>query len=436
MRHSNASMAIPQSRRPLILLVAGQVFSKLAVALYLLSMTLYIRGLDGSAGLLGLLQFLSLAPIVVLSPIAASLADMRGRKAILLVSDAGRGVVLLALALVLSLTASTAPLLGISAVLLTALLVGIGQATFQPAADAFLPDLVRPSALGAAVAIRGACVQTANLAGNAVGGLVFLALGAASSTGLTAALFLVSAAWETLLPEAAVAVNTPFNTRSKVPRIRQLFRRLIIQTHIGMRFARRTRGLAALLIMNLCFHASFPVLLIALPFFIEYQLGLGPHYLGYSFAALLAGGILGYILLAVIRPKLDHRLLSVLVALSAPALWMIASTAYIVPRQSAVPLYFIALLLAGVAAAGIHLIVHTAIGLSVRRSFRARIFGLLEASTGAASALGFLFGGPVLDLLMQSLPAVLLTLGVFGLLLSVVPFQNRGIRDFLLLGRV
>ncbi len=424
------------SPRPLVLLVAGQVFSKLAVALYLLSMTLYIRGLEGGAGLLGLLQFLSLAPIVVLSPIAATLADMRGPKAIMLISDAGRGAVLLILAAVLSLATAASPALGISAVLVTALLVGLGQATFQPAADTFLPDLVRPTALGAAVAIRGACVQTANLAGNAVGGLVFLALGAPGSTSLTAALFLLSAAWETLLPELGGGIKSPVKAPTSWHTLGSLFRRLLIQTRIGIRFARRTRGLAALLIMNLSFHAGFPVLLIALPFFIEYQLGLGPHYLGYSFAALLAGGILGYTLLASIRPRLGHRLLAALVATSAPALWIIAASANIVARQQAIPLYFFALVMAGVAAAGVHLIVHTAIGLSVRRSFRARVFGLLEASTGAASALGFLFAGPLLDLLMPRLPAVLLAVGISALLLSILSFRSRGIRHFLLPGKV
>jgi len=427
------------SSNPVFLLVAGQAFSKLAVALYLLSMTLYIRTHAGGAGLLGLLQFLSLAPIVLLSPIAASLADLRGRKAVLLASDAGRGLILLALALLLSLTAQASPLPGIAAVLVTAFLVGLGQATFQPAADAFLPDLVRPAALGSAVAVRGACVQTANLAGNAVGGLVFLAIGPAGSTGITAALFLVSAAWETLLPGPNPAVAT---THPKVPQstprllqIRRMFKRLVIQTRIGLRFSSRTHGLPALLIMNLCIHASFPVLLLALPFYLEFQLGLGPQYLGYSFAALLAGGILGYVVLAFLRPRLEHRILAALVALNAPALWLLASTANTVPKPSAVPLYFLALLIAGVAAAGVHLIVHTAIGLSVRRSFRARVFGLLEASTGAAAAFGFLFAGALLDLLMQRLPAVLFTVGVCGVLLALVPLRNRGIREFLVLSR-
>ncbi len=427
------------SASPLFLLVAGQAFSKLAVALYLLSMTLYIRNLSGGAGLLGLLQFLSLAPIVVLSPLAASLADLRGRKAVLLASDAGRGLILVALALLLSLTAQTSPVLGIAAVLITALIVGLGQATFQPAADAFLPDLVTPAALGSAVAVRGACVQTANLAGNAVGGLVFLALGAAGSTGITAALFLVSAAWETLLPGSDLAVaTTPAKAPQSITRrvqIRRMLRRLVIQTRIGLRFSRRTHGLPGLLIMNLCIHASFPVLLIALPFYLEFQLELGPQYLGYSFAALLAGGILGYLLLAFLRPRLEHRILAALVALNAPALWLLASTANTIPKPFAVPLYFLALLIAGIAAAGVHLIVHTAIGLSVRRSFRARVFGLLEASTGAAAALGFLFAGPMLDLLMQRLPTVLFTLGGFGLLLALVPLRSRGIREFLVLGR-
>ncbi|MFN2310749.1 MAG: MFS transporter [Spirochaetia bacterium] len=421
--------------RPLVLLVAGQVFSKLAVALYLLSMTLYIRGLDGGAALLGLLQFLSLAPIVVLSPVAASLADMSGRKAILLVSDAGRGVVLLALAMLLFISAHATPALGIAAVLLTALLVGIGQATFQPAADAFLPDLVPASALGPAVAVRGACVQTANLAGNAVGGLIFLSLGATGSTTITAALFLVSAAWETLLPEPAVSDKKP-KTSPRRPNVPRLLKRLGMQTRIGLRFARRTRGLPALLIMNLFFHASFPILLIALPFFLEFELALGPQYLGYSFAALLAGGITGYILLALFRIKLGHRVLAALVGLTAPALWLLALTADTVPRQLSVPLYFCALVLAGMAAAGGHLIVHTAIGVAVRRNFRARVYGLLEASTGAAAAFGFLLAGPLLDLLMDRLPSVLMTLGFFGLILAIVPLQNRSIRGFLLLAKV
>lgn len=425
---------ILSAHRPVFLLVAGQAFSKLAVALYLLSMTLYIRNLSGSAGLLGLLQFLSLAPIVVLSPIGATLADLRGAKAVMLISDAGRGLVLLALALLLSLTAHASSAYGVLAVLFTALLVGIGQATFQPAADAFLPNLVKPSSLGAAVGLRGAVVQSANLAGNAFGGIAFLALGAAGSIGVTALLFLLSAAWETLLPSPLPARRSwkqePLPMKSPQPQVRRLFQRLVIQTRLGLRFARRTHGLSALLVMNVCFHASFPVLLIALPFFLEFELGLGPEYLGYSFAALLAGGILGYTLIAVLRPKVDHRMLAVLLAINAPSLWLLSATADYLPKPVAV--YFVALLLAGAAAAGVHLVVHTAIGLGVEQSFRARVFGLLEASTGAAAAFGFLFAGPVLDLLMERLPAVLATLGVFALLLSVVPLRRRSIRNFLL----
>ena len=180
------------SGRDLILLITGNAVSAFGNAVYLITVTLLLKELTDSAFMLGLFQFLALAPGFLLSPLTGVVVDRLSRRSIIIGTDLYRGALMLLAAAALAVPALRSGWF----VLTIAFLSGIGHALFVPAVHALLPALVQPAGLQTATALRAAGSQVGNLGGSAAGGALFALLGAPLVLVINGVSFLASAVQE------------------------------------------------------------------------------------------------------------------------------------------------------------------------------------------------------------------------------------------------
>jgi MFS family permease len=252
---------------------SGTWFQNLAASLYVFEQT-------RSPFLLGVLQFATFVPVLLLAPWAGSAADRFDRKRLLFATQ------VLATALAGSLAAATwAGDLSVALVIGCALGLGVCSAFSAPAGQALIGDLVPRDELQSAVALNSMTFNLARAIGPALAGLTVAALGYAPAFAINAGSYL-------LLVVGLVVVS---------PRPREYAARGQARLVESLRIARaQPRLLAFLLIVTAVGFASDPVNTESPAFAHAY--GLGGHHLrlwtGFIVGAFGAGAVGAAFLLA------------------------------------------------------------------------------------------------------------------------------------------
>lgn len=154
----------------------GDWAGRLALAVLVLERT-------GSPGWAAAVTAVSLAGFVGIGQVLATLADRFGRIAVMLVADLVRAGLFAAMLIDLPVGG----LLGL------AFLAGLATPPFEAARSAALIDIVPERRYGDALALAGVSVQGSIVAGNALGGLLLVLVGARGALAINAFSFLVSA---------------------------------------------------------------------------------------------------------------------------------------------------------------------------------------------------------------------------------------------------
>src|SRR5262249_10727198 len=149
-------------------LCQAQLVSQFGNQAFTIAMMAWTLEATRSATMSGLMVMAGVVPVIVLGPFAGTFADgRRSRLRIVAGCDAVCGVLvsLLALGFIVGPTAWRPAML-----FLTSLLVGVCNAFFDPALNAFAPDLVPRDQLEAANAFRQSARQFTVLASQGLGG--------------------------------------------------------------------------------------------------------------------------------------------------------------------------------------------------------------------------------------------------------------------------
>jgi MFS family permease len=161
--------------------------------------------LSESPTFVGVVLFAQLGPLLLLSVVGGALADTIDRRRLLVTVSASQLVLSFALAAVAT---SDSP----SKVALVAVVfaIGVGQAFFNPAYSAMLPQLVGRRDLPGAIALHSAQMNGSRVVGPAIGGLLFAALGAPAVFALNGVsyLFVIASLLTVRLPAPAVHGDT------------------------------------------------------------------------------------------------------------------------------------------------------------------------------------------------------------------------------------
>ena len=357
--------------RGLGLLVAGTIVSTLGSSIYLIALVLYIAQQSGSPVTLGVVQLLAYLPAALLGTFAGVAADRWDRRRILVLTDAVRGVLMVGVGAVGIVTG----MLPLPLLIVATIGISVAGVFFVPAAYAITPNLVSADRLRFANAMRSASMQISNVAGTAIGGFLFALVGAPVLVVGNGVSFLMSALSEMFLPKGQ-------RTSHRVP-----LRGMHVRDGVSSAAA---NGVLRPILVHAGINLSIPLLITAMPFVVMDQWGLAEGTLGVLFAAVLAGGVAGYTIVAarIIPDSLpverwSPRVLSVSFA-------VIAFSAAI--PGGALGRFAVACAAAVIAGASVgaeYLVVVTSIQERLDASLQGRVFALLEVMTAISVPVGY-----------------------------------------------
>jgi len=392
-------------------------------SLHLVVVILFLKELTGQAFALGIFQFVAYLPVIVLSPFGGVAADGLSAKRIMVGADVLRGAAMLAMGLLLWRQSLSYGLL-----LAGTFLVSLGTAFFQPAVHALFPSLVERSYLKRGNSIRGSTLLGANFAGTSLGGLAFAVLGPAAVFLINGGSFLVSALEEGFIraPAAGGKSSTAGGGSSTGgSRAKRSIRTMTAEVCERLRqtagYLREDRGALSAILTYGMIHGVYPPVVLALPFFLEEELGMGSVPYGYAMALLLAGGGAGALLYGFQSPgrRANAPLLFGALGLLSGLLVAVG----VLPRAEVL---FLALPAAGACMGAVHQIMTTSLYRRVRKEARGRIFGLMESLASAALPVSYGLSGILVGLFRGRLPLFFVLIGILSLVVAgIVWYRGR-----------
>ena len=189
--------------REFCLLWAGQAATAMAMWMDQVVRGWLMYELTNSPVQLGLVQGVQAIPILLLSPVAGSVADRYPRRLQMVVAQVLAGLMYVVLALLI-LTGHIQPW----HVYATAFVMAIVQTFHQPARAAMIADAVPPCHLTNAIGLTSIVFNMARSTGPALAGFLIATLGTASCYGVQAGFYLVAIVWTLQLrPEPGASTS-------------------------------------------------------------------------------------------------------------------------------------------------------------------------------------------------------------------------------------
>lgn len=186
--------------------LGGRLLSSAGIWIHNIVAALLAFELTGSAFVVGLVSVAQFLPQLVLAPLSGAMADRGDRKRQVIV---GRCIVATAsgaMALWLTIT-DLGPTADAAALVLSALVAGVGFVTGGPAMQAMIPSLVRHDELVPAITLSTVPPTLARAGGPALGAATALAFGPSAA-------FLVAAVCNLAFAALLVAIRVPPHTRA------------------------------------------------------------------------------------------------------------------------------------------------------------------------------------------------------------------------------
>lgn len=395
------------------LLVAGHIVSTFGTSIYVISLVVYLAELTDSAVILGAVQFAAYLPAAILGPFAGALVDRWSRKRIIIWADLGRGAVMIAAAASALIWGS----MSLAVVFAATILVGAAGVLFVPAVHSIVPELVPPVKIKPANGLRTALTQAANLAGNALGGALYLLLGAPLLFALNGVSFLLSGISEIAIRPIS---HPPMPRGRKKP---PLFRSIAA----GLGLLRRRRVIRSTVATQVVVNLLLPPVVVSLPFVISEHWAISEVYFGLYFASVLAGSIIAFALLsaASTTESVEARAFRMGLPAVAIVLLLLGVTTLPAVAQLAIVrwLLFPLFATAGAAVGTIHLVGVTRIQQHVAAEERGRVFAAAETATAALLPAAYAVSGGLAELL-RGTPIVLYA-GVGTLALAAAALTSR-----------
>lgn len=274
-----AKILQPLRHRDFALLTGGSTVSLLGDGFFFLALAWQVYEISNVPTALSVVWVAWTLPSVIFLLIGGALADRYDRRWLMIGADIIRAVAIGAIGFL-----SIAGVLEIWHIAVLIAFVGLGDAFFNPASTAIVPDLVPDEDLPQANALLGTMRPLmVRLIGPALAGFVVAAVGSGAAFVIDGASFIVSA--------LAVAAIRP--RPMHIEEGRHGSRQTILQVREGLGFVRRTPWIWATLVSAmLSLLVFFGPVETLVPFLVKNRLDLGPESLGLIFAVGGIGAIL------------------------------------------------------------------------------------------------------------------------------------------------
>jgi predicted MFS family arabinose efflux permease/quinol monooxygenase YgiN len=238
--------------------------------------------------MVALVQAATSAPVFLLALPAGALADIVDRRRYLIVSQVWMMTAAATLGVLTLTGVTTAPIL-----LIFTFALGIGTAMMMPAWGAITPELVQRSELHTAIGLNSIGMNVSRSVGPALAGFIVAAAGPGVVFILNAVSFLAVIAALKRWQSTPVASELPAE-------------RVVGAIRAGLRYARHSPELRAVLIRGAAFFVFASASWALLPLVVRLELKSGPGTYGLFLACLGVGAIAGALLLPRVRTRLSR----------------------------------------------------------------------------------------------------------------------------------
>jgi len=285
--------------REFLLLWSGQAATAMAMWMDQVARGWLMYELTNSSVQLGLVQGVQAIPMLVLSPVAGSVADRYPRKQQVVVAQVLAGVMYAMLALLI-MTGHILPW----HLYATAFGMAIVQAFHQPARAAMIADAVPPRDLTNAIGLNSIVFNVARSTGPALAGFLIATLGTASCYTVQTVLYLVAVVWTMQLPPEPSASTSGYGRGAHGVS----FGQSIVE---GWTFSWRNEAVRTGLLIMMCASLFIIPFTTLLPVFARDLLGVGATGQGGLLTAMGIGALCSAVLIASLGDQLPRGLLMV-----------------------------------------------------------------------------------------------------------------------------
>lgn len=283
--------------RDFSLVVIGQIISLFGNAILRFALPLYLLDITGSSTIYGAVLACSTVPMILLSPVGGILADRVNKRNIMVTLDFMTTLIIIGFSICLG------NVNGVVLILSMMVLLYAIQGAYQPTVQSSIPSLVNGEQLLGANAVINQVNSLSGILGPVIGGLLYGIWGLPPIL-LTAGIFFFSSA---VLEVFIHIPHTPAKSTSGIISIVKNDFKESIQ------FVRNEKPV---IWKVMCIVAIFnlfltSMLLVGMPVLITQILKMSSQLYGYAQGALMAGGIVGGIVVGVLgkRIKIHHSYL-------------------------------------------------------------------------------------------------------------------------------
>lgn len=287
LRLAESRMLRPLRSRDFALVASGSIASLLGDGFFHVALAWQVYTISNAPTALSIVFLAISVPNLLLVLVGGVFADRYDRRKLMVAADLVRAAALGAIAAL-----SAAGVLELWHIAALVVFVGAGDAFFNPASTALLPDVVPSDDLPAANALAGIYRPIMlRMVGPALAGLVVAAFGPAPAFGVDAVSFVAS----------ALAIWSIRTRPAPRPAVDHSVRSTVAEIAEGFRYTRSTPWIWATLLA-----AMFSLLVfigpveILVPFVVKNKLALGPEALGLIFAFGGVGSLVMSVLIGVL----------------------------------------------------------------------------------------------------------------------------------------
>lgn len=289
--------------RNFIMVVVGQIISLFGNAILRFALPLYLLDLTGSSTIYGAVLACSTIPMILLSPIGGILADRINKRNIMVTLDFFTTIIIIIFSVCLESTNAVVLIVSVMVILYAI------QGVYQPAVQASIPSLVNHEHLLSANAVINQVNSLSGILGPVIGGLLY-GLWGLSPILITAGFFFFSSAILEMF------LHIPYMSVKSTNKIFSIVKN---DLRDSVQFVRNEKpvvwkvmGIVA--VFNL-FLTS--MLIVGMPVMITQILKMSSQLYGYAQGALMAGGVVGGIIIGVLGKKVKiHNSYLLLVGIS------------------------------------------------------------------------------------------------------------------------
>ncbi len=382
--------------RQFALLFWGRLISRLGDAIFQIGIMWFALELTGSATTVASLGALMVGTSIVMGPIGGAFADQHKKVNLMVLSDGIRGIICLALAIIVF--ANHDPKLVMIGLYVLGFCMALCQSVFEPASKAIIPLVVSKSSFMQANSLLSITGSMTSIIGLAFGAVIYGVAGAVGILIIDGVSYILSAFSEVFIQ--VIEVSKPKNAQEN-PVVKQW-----AMIREGLDYLKQQKPLIMLTLIatfvNLCFA---PLLQVYIPYLIQDTLHANIVYLSALNMACSIGMVLAAVLISIfpMRSKVIRTLKRATILLTGLTILSTISVFLIFGNQVSFPIFlavFMTIMFSiGMVITLVNVPMETYLQQTVEHRLLGRVSSVLSTASMAAMPIGLLVGGAIIDML-------------------------------------